>query len=166
MTVSEVWSAAIDCPNNGISEVIVKEANLPTPFDGLFARMSDAGGTREKAVIYVRRNLEAHWQEFVAVKEMMHCWSPGKTYVGTTQNAKHLVSALVNRAGKYTSSAAADDNAIFAAAEVMLPHYTLERHIAQETEVAEIALQHNLHHDIADMICRIELLPRRKNGHL
>lgn len=166
MTAFEVWNAAIACPLNGISEIYVKETELPLPFDGLFARLSNSAGTSEIACIYVRHGLEPHWQEFAVIKELMHCWSPGKTYVGTPQNAKSLVTALVNRAGKYTASVAADDSAVIAAAEVMLPHFTLERHIAAELPIEEIAVRHNLHPDIARMICSIELLPKRKNGSL
>jgi hypothetical protein len=168
MTVFEVWNAAIDCTTNGISEILYFEAELPRPFDGMFFRLNESGGSREKAVIFVDKRLEKHWKQFVAIKEMMHCWSPGKSYVGTADDAKSLVEALSSKtsASRYTQSVAADNSAILAAGEVILPHFTVERYIKQGMDFAQIAFSQGLHPDIAEIICRLDMLHARKSGQL
>jgi hypothetical protein len=121
MRVMEVWNAAIDCPKNGITEICYYETALPRPFDGLFARLNDSSGLRGIAAIFVHKSLPKHWKEFVAIKEMMHCWSPGKSYVGTPEDVARLVVALSARTPRYSPRVAADHAAVLAAAEVMLP---------------------------------------------
>ena len=164
MRVSEVWNAAIDCPQNGISEILYYETNLPRPFAGMFFRLVDSTANREIAAIYVEKNLDNHWKEFIAIKEMMHCWSPGKSYVGTPKDAEHLVDELCSKSGPYTPKVIADSSAIHAAAEVMLPHFTVERQLALGMDSKQIAFSHGLHPEITEMICRFDLLHKRKNG--
>lgn len=165
MRCSEVWSAAISCPKNGVDEIRYYEANLPAPFHGIFARLDHADG-RTIAVIYVEKTLDQHWKEFITIKELMHCWSPGETRVGTLESSRQLVKALTTKQGPYTPNVAADSAAVFAAAEVILPHYTVERHLSAGNDFAEIAHQQGLHHEIVDMICRHDVLQTRKNGSL
>lgn len=164
MSVMEVWSSLIESPKTGVTEIRYFEADLPRPFDGLFARLNRTEGPGEVAAIYVRKNLEPHWKEFVAIKEMMHCWAPGKTYDGTPSDAKNLVEALCSKAGRYTPSVAVDMGAILAAAEVILPSFTVERHLKLGHDFSQIAASHGIHPDIAEMICRFDLLHNRKNG--
>lgn len=165
MRLMEVWQAALDSPLTDITEILYYEADLPNPFDGLFARLQ--GKNDESiAAIYVRRDLEDHWREFVAIKELMHCWSPVDTWEGTPSASRKLATALTRREGRYTPNVAADSGAVHAAAEVILPHKTVERHLAQGHDVAQIAFAHGLHEEIVEMICRHDLLHTRKNGSL
>lgn len=166
MSLMEVWNAAIDCHLNGISEIRYYETSLPRPFDGLFVRMVKSDQSSTIGVIYVDKNQPKHWREFAAIKELMHCWSPGKTYVGTPEEAKNLIDALNTQTGRYSSIAASDEGAVHAAAEVMLPHYTVERHLGLGHDYQQIAASHGLHPEVAQMICRFDLLHKRKNGNL
>ena len=165
MSCSEVWNAALKCPKNGVDDVRYYEADLPKPVHGLFVRLDHKDG-RTIAVIYVQKSLDRHWKEFVTIKELMHCWSPGITRVATHEASRLLVKALTTKQGPYTPNVAADSAAVFAAAEVILPHYTVERHIAEEIDFIEIATRHGLHSEIVEMICRQEVLQARKNGSL
>ena len=165
MRLTEVWSAALDSPKTDISSIRYYETELPDPFDGLFARLQ--GPDDESiAAVYVRKSLDAHWKEFVAIKELMHCWSPNHTWEGTPAASRLLVKALTSKHGRYTPNVAADSGAVNAAAEVILPHKTVERHIALGHDNMEIANSHGLHHEIVEMICRHDLLHARKNGSL
>jgi hypothetical protein len=166
MTMVEVWSALIASPTTGIAEVRYFEASLPRPFDGLFVRLRSDDEAREIAAVYVEKSLPNHWREFVAIKEMMHCWSPGLTYDGTPADAKNLVDALCNKAGRYTPSVVADKGAILAAAEVILPSFTVERHLKLGHDWAQIASSHGLHPDVVEMICRFDILHNRRNGEI
>lgn len=166
MSVVEVWNAAIDCNLNDISEIRYRETKLPRPFDGQFVRMTNADETRAIGVVYVDRDLPKHWKEFVAIKEMMHCWSPGSTWVGTPTSAASLVNALNSKSSRYTAIAAADRGAVLAAAEVILPHYAVERHLGLGHDYLQIASSHGLHPEVAEMICQFDVLQQRKNGHL
>lgn len=165
MRCSEVWSAALKCPKNGVDAIRYYEADLPEPFHGVFSRLDHVDGTTI-AVIYVQKTLDQHWKEFITIKELMHCWSPGETRVATQETSRLLVKALTTKQGPYTPNVAADSAAVFAAAEVILPHYTVERHIAEGIDIIEIASRHGLHVDIVEMICRHEVLQIRKNGSL
>ncbi len=165
MRCSEVWSAAIKCPKNGVDAIRYHETKLPEPVHGIFCRLDQEDGTTI-AAIYVQKTLDSHWKEFIAIKELMHCWSPGNTRVGTQKSSRLLVKALTTKQGPYTPNVAADSAAVFAAAEVILPHYTVERHLEMGHDFAEIANQQGLHHDIVEMICRHDVLQRRKNGSL
>lgn len=164
MTAMEIWTLAQNCKKNGITKVFVKEACLPPSFDGTFARMTSEAGDGDICYIFINEELDNHWKEFVIAKELMHCWSPGKTYIGEPDKAANLVEALTARSGKYTAAVAADAGAIVAAAEVILPHYTLERDFARELPLEEIASRHNLHPDVAKTICSIDLMNMRKSG--
>ncbi len=165
MRFSEVWQAAIDCPKNGISQVrYFGNAKIPKPFSGIFVRLEE--DDRNIAVVYVDNDLEGHWKEFAAIKEMMHCWSPGHTYVGTSGAVRDLVGAHVAAATPYPTAVASDNNAILAAAEVILPHYTAERYIAEGKDFAEIAFECDLDERLVRFICRHDILHQRKNGKL
>ncbi|OOY18676.1 hypothetical protein BMI86_20030 [Thioclava sp. DLFJ5-1] len=167
MRMGEVWQGVLDSHHTPIDRILYYEANLPRPFDGLFVRLGSTTGEGEAAAIYVYKDLPDHWKEFVAIKEMMHCFTPGKHYTGTPREAQLLVEALCSKtSGRYGASVAADNSAILAAAEVILPHYTVERYLKQGKEVAQIAVEQGLHPDLAEMICRFDMLQRRKNGEL
>ncbi|WP_460274000.1 hypothetical protein [Celeribacter sp. ULVN23_4] len=166
MRLSEVWTAALDCPKNGISDIRYFETDLPRPFDGLFLRLFKKETEKDFAAIYVNKSLEDHFKEFAAIKELMHCWSPGKTYVSTPEEIQNLVSALSAKKSRYTANVASDMKAIFAAAEVILPHYIVEKHIALGHDHNQIAFEHDLHPEIAQMICSMDVLQERKNGGL
>lgn len=164
MRVTEVWSCAIASPLSSISEILYYEASLPRPFDGLFVRLvSDSTGV-ERAAVYVEKSLDRHWKEFVAIKETMHCWSPGKTYVGSEPEVKSLVEAHCASKARYSAAVVADHDAILAAAEVMLPHFTVERHLKMGHDMEQLAAHHGLHPDIVREICRFDVLHARKNG--
>lgn len=165
MRVAEVWQAALDSPKSDVKSIRYFEAELPEPFDGIFVRLQNEEG-ESVASIYVRKSLEAHWREFVAIKELMHCWSPNDTWEGTPDSSRILVKALTRRDGRYTPNVAADSGAVHAAAEVILPHKTVERHLAQGHDAAQIAFAHGLHEDVVEMICQHDLLQTRKNGSL
>lgn len=165
MRLSEVWSAVIASTKTDIRKIHYYEADLPEPFDGLFARLQHNDGDSQAAV-FVRKSLDDHWKEFVAVKELMHCWSPVGTWEGTPASSRSLVKALTSKHGRYTPNVAADSGAVHAAAEVILPHKTVERHIALKQDVAAIAFAHGLHEEIVEMICRHDMLHYRKNGSL
>lgn len=165
MRCSEVWSAAIKCPKNGVDAIRYYETDLPKPFHGVFSRLDHEDGTTI-GVIYVQKTLDQHWKEFIIIKELMHCWSPGDTRVGTGDSSRLLVKALTTKQGPYTPNVAADSAAVFAAAEVILPHYTVERHIAEGIDFIEIANRQGLHSEIVEMICRQDVLQLRKNGSL
>jgi hypothetical protein len=165
MRLTEVWSAVESSPKTDISEIRYYEANLPDPFDGLFIRLHTDDG-KSIAAVYVRKELDAHWKEFVAIKELMHCWSPTHTWEGTPESSRKLVKALTSKHGRYTPNVAADSGAVNAAAEVILPHKTVERHLAQNHDMTHIAEAHGLHVDIVEMICRHDMLHERKNGSL
>jgi hypothetical protein len=164
MRVAEVWDAALASPKNDISFLKYFEADLPDPFDGIFVRLQRDG--ESGAVVYVRRTLEVHWKEFVAIKELMHCWSPVHTWEGTPSSTKLLVKALTRKDGRYTPNVAADSGAVSAAAEVILPHTTVERHLEQGHDFIQIAMMHGLHEEVVEMICRHDFLHHRKNGSL
>lgn len=165
MSLTEVWTAALASPKTDITAIKYYEANLPEPFDGLFVRLQK-DESESIAAIYVRSSLDQHWKEFVAVKEIMHCWSPNQTWEGTPERVRSLVKALTSKHGRYTPNVAADSGAVHAAAEVILPHRTVERHLAQGHDTGQIALMHGLHPEVVDMICRHDMLHYRKNGSL
>ncbi len=166
MRMAEVWQSVLDSPKTPITEIRYYKAALPTPLDGLFARLGKVDGTGEIAAVYVDSELPPHWGEFVAVKEMMHCFTPGKHYTGTPSDASNLVEALCKTSGRYGASVAADNSAILAAAEVILPHYTVERYLKSGMDVAAIAAAQDLHPEVAEMICRFDMLQSRKNGEI
>ena len=165
MRYGEVWQCAIDCPRNGISEIFLYEkTNLPKPFSGMFVRVSS--GETNRGLIYVDANLDDGLKEFAIIKELMHCWSPGPSYIGTSEAAKDLVASHVAAASPYPTSVASDNNAILAAYEVILPSYAVERYLSLGKDSAEIALACDLDERVVKNLCRPDILHQRKNGHL
>ncbi|MEX5562584.1 hypothetical protein SM764_04115 [Pseudophaeobacter sp. 1A16562] len=167
MTVAEVWNAVLASDHTSIDQIDVHIERLPRPVDGMFARLVLPGTPEpEVAAVYVHDELENHWRDFIIIKEMMHCFTPMDGYCSTPEDAGSLLNALVKRAGRYTLNVAADDAGIIAAAEVILPHKTVEGHIAQGLGTEEIAHRHNLHPEIVSEICRVDIMHYRKNGSL
>lgn len=173
MSAIEVWQGAEQCPDNGIGKIRFRSTELPRPFDGLFARYADPQAPgRDPVVILIDRRLPQHWRDFVLIKELMHCWSPEDTRVQGPQDAAQLITALNIPTSRYPASAAADLQAVQAAAEVILPHYVVERELIelaadnghQQDVVAEVANRHGLHPEVAQLICRHDLLVTRKVG--
>jgi len=164
MSVVEVWNAIIASELTSIEEIRFFEAELPSPCDGLFTRLLNSKDGNEVAAVYVRKDLDKHWKEFVAIKEMMHCFTPGSKYINGPKDAAGLVEALASRSPRYTPAVAADDGAILAAAEVILPHYTVERLMQAGQDLTQIAHHHGLHVDVVQQICRLDFIHHRKNG--
>lgn len=165
MRYGEVWQSAIDCPKNGISQIFLYEdVSIPKPFSGMFFRL-ETGGTNI-GVVFVDSGLDGHWREFAIVKELMHCWSPGHTFVGTPAAAKALVAAHVAAATPYPASVTSDNKAILAAAEVILPSYSAERYLGLGKDYTQIAFECGLDETLVGFICRPDMLQARKNGHL
>ena len=167
MTVGEVWASVLESDKTSIDRIDVHIEDLPRPVDGMFSRLVLPGDPEEEiAAVYVHRELERHWKEFIIIKEMMHCFTPMDGYCSTPEEAKQLLTALVQQGGRYTLNVAADDAGIIAAAEVILPHKTVESHLAQGLDTDEIAARHGLHPDIVSEICRVDIMHYRKNGKL
>ena len=172
MNAIEVWQGALECPQNGIGQIYYNDANLPAPLLGFFARMR--GPLGDVADIYVhkphgksnKRRLARHWKEFVIIKELMHCWSPTRTYNGTANVAADLLSDLNTPSGPFGVTAQADYVAILAAAEVILPGAPVKKAIAQGKEIAQIAVEHALHPELVAYICRHDILEARMHGSL
>lgn len=164
MRAMEVWQAVPESQLTDVSELLYFDVDLPRPIDGLFARLGKDGEPSHTAIIVTHRALPKHWKEFVAIKEMMHCWSDRAAFVGSPDEAKALAEALISTKVRYTASVAADHGAILAAAEVILPHYTVEWHESVGHDHAQIAAHHGLHPDIVELICRFDILHARKNG--
>lgn len=165
MRYGEVWQSALDCPKNGISEIFLYEdIEIPKPFSGMFVRL--VTDNTNHGLVFVDRNLDEHWREFAIVKELMHCWSPGHTFVGTPAAVKDLVAAHVAAATPYPASLASDNKAILAAAEVILPSYSAERYLGLGKDFAQIAFECGLDETLVSFICRHDMLQARKNGHL
>lgn len=167
----EVWKAAIKCPDNGISAVFYNETKLPAPAYGFFSRLGDGNGNFI-ADIYVhkphhkseKRRLAPHWKEFVLIKELMHCWSPLSTYVGSPQAAAELLDTLNIPSGPFGRIAIADFIAVLAAAEVVLPYDIVKAAMGAGKETAQIAHEHGLHPEIVAYICRHDIMEERLIG--
>lgn len=165
MNVSEVWECILLSNKTSIDRIDVHIEDLPSPIDGSFARIVLSGGSEEEiAAVYVNKDLPKHWRDFVIIKEMMHCFTPMEGYSSTPDDAKMLLNALVKRGGRYTLNVAADDAGILAAAEVILPHKTVEALQAVDQDADQIATRHGLHPDIVREICRVDIMHYRKNG--
>lgn len=165
MSVMDVWNCVESSQLTDINVLLYFDRELPRPVDGLFARLEVPGQPGQFGVIVTNKHLPKHWKEFVAIKEMMHCWSSKDTYNGTPAVASDLMGALVNKAaGRYAVSADADKAAILAACEVILPHEKVDWHIAQGHDHAQIAVHHGLHPDVISLICQFDFLHARKNG--
>lgn len=140
---------------------------LPPSFEGLFLRFRKSG--EEKVIIATSQNLSHARQEFVISKELMHCWSPANSRVNSPDRAKKLAEALSLSSPVSPATfkdVQADQAAIMAAAEVILPHYVLEKEIAENIPLEETASRHNIDIEIAKIICPHYTLNARKNGHL
>lgn len=166
MNANEVMVAALDCPTNGIGRVFYHETRLPKGFDGMFFRLSATDESSDIASIYIDSDLPRHWREFAAIKELMHCWSPGKTYNRTPAEGRALLDSFRKSGVRYSHLVASDSVAILAAAEVILPHYTVERHLGQGHDVAQIAASHGLHPEVAELICRFDCLQLRQKAEM
>lgn len=167
MNAMQVWQAAEMCPKNGISKVYYNETRMPAPLLGFFARMRGKDGEGDIADIYVhrphphahKRRLEPHWKEFVIIKELMHCWSPESTYVGTPAQAAELLTTL-NSSGPFGAMAISDHIAILAAAEVIMPCAVIKNALASGKELAQLAHEQGLHPEIMAYIGQHDMLDR------
>lgn len=174
MRVMEVWDAAIRCPDNGISRIFYNETRLPAPLLGFFARLRNDELGENIADIYVhrphphsnKRRLEPHWKEFVIVKELMHCWSPAGTYVGTPEKAAELLTTLNTPSGPFGAMAVADYMALLAAAEVIMPCAMIRHELKLGKEINQIAHEQGLHPEIMAYICRHDIMDQRLDGGL
>lgn len=167
MTAIEVWKGALECHHNGVGEIILKKARLPRPFDGMFVRLKKLEQTApDLGVVFLSESVPSHWVEFVVIKELMHCWSPDNTFVGDPDEVAQLVTALNMRSTRYTANVASDLLAIQAAAEVILPHYVVDRALNTGVEIVELGHRHGLHPEVAQLICRHDILSHRRNGRL
>ena len=165
MNVGEVWNAILQSDKTSIDRIDVHLEELPRPVDGMFARVVLPGPPeQEMAAVFVHGSLPRHWRDFIIVKEMMHCFTPMDGYCSTPEDAAGLLNALVKRGGRYAINVAADDAGIVAAAEVVLPHKTVESLLALGLSTHEIAARHGLHPDIVSEICRVDIMHYRKNG--
>ena len=167
MMVAEVWAAILESNKTSIDRIDVHIETLPRPVDGMFARVVLPGEPEQEiGAVYVHDDLPTHWRDFIIVKEMMHCFTPMDRYCSTPEDAAKLLQALVKHGGRYTLNVAADDADIVAAAEVILPHKTVESLQAEGLDTKEIANPHGLHPEIVSEICRVDIMHYRKNGTL
>lgn len=168
MRVLEVWQGALDCDTNGISEIFYYETSLPSPLLGFFSRLKmDGAGDRATIFVHrphgksIKRRLEPHWKEFVIIKELMHCWSPQSSFVGTPKKAAELLSDLNTPSGPFGTMAKADYIALLAAAEVILPSKQIRADLARGKDFQQIGHEHGLHPDVAKYICQHDVLEAR-----
>lgn len=167
MNVSEVWECVLASDRTSIDRIDVHLQKLPRPVDGLFARVTPSSDQeKEIAAVFVNNDLPPHWRDFIIIKEMMHCFTPMERYNSTPQDTESLLTSLVKRGGRYSLSVAADDAGLIAAAEVILPHKTVENLLATGQDFNQIAARHGLHPEIVHEICRFEMMHYRKNGTL
>lgn len=167
MSAMDIWLCALKSDLNNISDIRVLIDILPPGFEGLFVRFRE--NDKEKVIIATGQNLSHARQEFVISKELMHCWSPPNSRVNSPDRAKALAEALSLSSPISAATfkdVQADRAAIMAAAEVILPHYILEKAIAEGISLDEIASRHNIDIEIAKEICPHYTLNARKNGHL
>lgn len=173
MRVMEVWQAAIACQVNGISDIFYNETKLPAPLLGFFSRMRNADG-REVADIFVhrphpsstKRRLAPHWKEFVIIKELMHCWSPSSTYVGSPDAAAELINTLNTPSGPFGAMAASDYMALLAAAEVIMPCSQIKAAMEKGKDSDQLAHEQGVHTEIMGYICRHDIMEQRLDGSL
>lgn len=168
MRLVEVCDAAIHSDLNDISQVHYYHIDLVDDMMGNFCRLINRDTGRQIALVFVNKRMPKHWQEFVAIKETMHCWSPRDSYVAGPGDVGKLLSGHIGKVGSYsiTPVIAADVNAITAAAEVMLPAATILPLMNMGLDYAEIAHRHGLHPDIVAEISKVEILHARLNGSL
>ncbi len=162
MQVAEVWNSVLESDKTSIDQIDVVIEDMPSPVDGMFSRI--AYPDKEIGVVHVNKKLPEHWRDFVIIKEMMHCFTPLSRYCPTPDSANDVLTSLVKRAGRYTTNVAADNVAILAAAEVILPHTTILSLLSVNQDVMQIATRHNLHHEIAEEICRVDSISWRRKA--
>ena len=164
MRVQEIWSAVEESTLTSIGKIFLSIENLERPVDGMFVRLANLGDGPDMAHIFIHRELPAHWREFVAVKEIMHCFTPPEKFASTPLAVSQLFDELSDVDMPYTPRIAADDDGILAAAEMILPHNIVESMIAAGMEMEQIAIHHGLHPDVVKFICRLDIIHARKNG--
>ncbi|WP_299285326.1 hypothetical protein [uncultured Tateyamaria sp.] len=164
MRVQEIWDAVEASEHSSIGRINLSVEMLERPIDGMFVRLVSSGEEPDVAHVFVHRDLHPHWKEFVAVKEMMHCFTPPEKYASTPLAVSQLFDELSSVDMPYTPRVAADDDGLLAAAEMILPHSVVEPMIAAEMDEDQIAAHHGLHPDIVRFICRLDVLHMRKNG--
>lgn len=163
MRVAEAWACVLESDQTDINDLRWFDVPMGGKVDGLFARVKAPSG-EPVGIILTDNSLPKHWKEFVIIKEMMHCFSPPATFVATPADATALLDGLISSTERYSASVLADNKAILAAAEVILPHYQADWHIAVEHDHSQIAAHHGLHPEIVSLICRIDVLHYRRNG--
>lgn len=168
MRLNEVWEGAVESTLNSISEVHYRLFDMPDQVMGTFARLFNKSTGREVAVIFVNKRMPQHWQEFVAIKETMHCWSPMTSYVSGAQQISDLLQGHITKVGSYAIAPiiAADVGGIAAAAEVMLPTASIAPMLTGAIDYQELANRHGLHVDLVTQICQFDMLRVRANGSL
>lgn len=166
MRLPEVANAAVQSDLNNITKVFYRFIDLDDKLMGTFCRLNHTSSGEHYGVVFVNKRMPSHWQEFVAIKETMHCWSPDASYVSGAQNVASLLSAHIGKVGSYsiTPIIAADVGAIAAAAEVMLPTASVTGVLTGKIDFAELAHRHGLHVDIVTEICKFDMILARQNG--
>lgn len=167
MPVMDIWQGALDSPLTTVNDIRLKIGALPLGFEAGFVRFKH--GDKDCVIIATGEGLSRARMSFVVAKELMHCWSPKSTYVANPESAGKLAQALC-----YTTTVDQDtlklvhsDKAAFmAAAEVILPHYTLAKDFALGIPIEEIASRHSLSIEIAREICAPQTMNIRKSGSL
>lgn len=175
MSAMDIWRGALESDLNTIADIRVLIDTLPPGFEGLFIRFKQKKHEHSKqkkhenVIIATGIGLSRARQRFVIAKELMHCWSPKPSYVSEAEAAAKLALAL-------TLSSTIDENTLkdvkadraaqTAAAEVILPHYVIEKDIRDEISLEEMASRHNLDMEIAREICPHYTLTARKTGTL
>lgn len=164
MRSNEVGKYTILSDQNSITEIYYRHADLPDDAMGAFARLRNPDGS-EFAVILINKRMPKHWQEFVAIKETMHCWSPPSSYVSGAHDVGLLLQGHL-KVGSYavTPAIGADNEAIAAAAEVMLPLPSISPYLEGKIDCDELAHRHGLHRDIVAQICQFDMVRARQNG--
>lgn len=167
MSAMDIWLCALKSDLNKISDIRVLIDTLPPGFEGLFLRLRE--GSEEKVIIATGKHLSHARQEYVISKELMHCWSSSDSWVNNPERARKLAEGLSLSAPispETFKDVKSDRDANNAAAEVILPHYVIEKEIAEQIPLEETASRHNLDIEIAKIICPHYTLKARKQGSL
>lgn len=164
MRVQEIWNEVEETSLSPIGKIFLSIERLERPIDGMFVRLVNLADGPDRAHIFVHAELPDHWQEFVAVKEIMHCFTPPEKFASTPLAVSQLFDELSNDDMPYSPRIAADDDGILAAAEMILPHNVVEPMIAEGMDHDQIAVHHGLHPDVVKFICRMDIIHMRKNG--
>ncbi len=165
MRAQEVWSAIEASDKTTVSKIMLSIEPLESPIAGMFARLTVISEEDvDYAHVFVNEGLDKHWKEFVAIKEMMHCYTPASKYQSTPAGVAQLFDELSSDESPFTPRVAADEEGFLAAAEVILPHNVVEAQLNAGQDEEQIAAHHGLHPDVVRLICRFDILHRRKNG--